>query len=65
MAIDLTQYNTDFYDEALVSPNRSRSYAKQVVKLLRNMDEDELQLRQAAADLAIKEMGITFTVDND
>lgn len=65
MTIDLTQYNTDFYDEALISPNRSRSYAKQIVKLLRNMDEDELQLRQAAADLAIKEMGITFTVYNE
>jgi uncharacterized circularly permuted ATP-grasp superfamily protein len=65
MSVDLTQYNTAFYDEALISPNRSRSYAKEIVKLLRNLDEDELQLRQAAADLAIKEMGITFTVYSD
>jgi len=65
MAIDLTQYAIgDFYDEALVRPNRARGHAKAVVQLLRGMDEDELEARQVSADLAIKEMGVTFTVYN-
>ena len=65
MAIDLTQYNTDFYDEMLAGANRSRPFAKTIMQQLRNMDEDELELRQSAADLAIVEMGITFTVYNE
>lgn len=65
MAIDLTQYQTDFYDEMLAATNRSRTFAKKIVKQLRGMDEDELELRQDAADLAIKEMGVTFTVYNE
>ncbi len=65
MAIDLTQYKTNFYDEMLVGSNRSRPFAKKIVKQLRGMDEDELELRQDAADLAIKEMGVTFTVYNE
>ncbi|MGV6857727.1 MAG: circularly permuted type 2 ATP-grasp protein [bacterium] len=63
MSIDLTQYEpAPFYDEMLSSPNRARGHAKKVAKLLRDMDEDELAARQLAAELAIKEMGITFTV---
>ena len=65
MAIDLTKYETEFFDEMLAAANRSRTFAKTIVQQLRNMDEDELSLRQAAADLAIQEMGITFTVYND
>ena len=65
MTIDLTQYQTDFYDEMLAATNRSRTFAKKIVKQLRGMDEDELELRQDAADLAIKEMGVTFTVYNE
>lgn len=63
MSIDLSQYPTEnFYDEIFARPNRSRSYAKNLVKLLRKINADELADRQAAADLAIKQMGITFTV---
>lgn len=63
MPIDLTQYDPGaFYDETLAGKNRARSYCKELVKLFRAMDDDELSARQAAADLAIKEMGITFTV---
>ena len=66
MAIDLNQYEPgEFYDETLVRANRARSYAKEIVGLLRNMDDGELESRQASAELAIKEMGITFTVYND
>ena len=63
MTIDLKNYATDaFYDEMLERPNRARPHAKQMLALLRTMDDDELSARQTAADLAIKEMGITFTV---
>jgi uncharacterized circularly permuted ATP-grasp superfamily protein len=63
MPIDLKRYPAgDYYDEVLSKGNRSRSHAKQLVRLLRSLDEDELTARQAAAELAIKEMGITFSV---
>ncbi len=58
MSIDLNIYPAErFYDEMLARSNRSRSYAKHLVRHLRRMDEDELQARQDAADLAIKEYG--------
>ena len=63
MTIDLTHYQTnDFYDEMLQRPNRARSFTRKLVGDLRKMDDGELAARQAAAELAIKEMGITFTV---
>jgi len=63
MAIDLTQYDPgEFHDEMLERTNRARSFSKDLVSLLRGMPEDELQARQSSAELAIKEMGVTFTV---
>jgi uncharacterized circularly permuted ATP-grasp superfamily protein len=46
----------------LVGSNRARGFSKKLINLLRRMDEDELEARQTNAELAIKEMGITFTV---
>ena len=63
MSIDLTRYDcTDFFDEMLQRPNRARSSCKAMVQTLRKMDDGDLATRQAAAELAIREMGITFTV---
>ena len=63
MGIDLKDYQAgEFYDEMLLRPNRARGFSKQLVNLLRKMDEDELATRQTDAELAINEMGITFTV---
>ncbi|MEN8761379.1 MAG: circularly permuted type 2 ATP-grasp protein, partial [Thiogranum sp.] len=63
MPIDLTHYETNgFHDEMLQRPNRARSFTRKLVGALRKMDDGELATRQAAAELAIKEMGITFTV---
>jgi uncharacterized circularly permuted ATP-grasp superfamily protein len=63
MPIDLKEYDVSrAYDELLVRPNRARHFARNLASHLRKMDEAELAARQAAADLAIKEMGITFTV---
>ncbi len=61
--IDLKQYDASrAYDELLARSNRARPYARSLANHLRKMDEAELAARQAAADMAIKEMGITFTV---
>jgi len=63
MPIDLSKYPCDgLFDEMLARPNRARRYSKHLVRHLRRMDEVELTERQHAADLAIKEMGVTFTV---
>jgi len=64
--IDLSNYDPGrFYDETLAAKNRARSYSKELIKLFRKMDEEELAARQLAAELAIKEMGISFTVYNE
>jgi uncharacterized circularly permuted ATP-grasp superfamily protein len=63
MPIDLTNYDcNDFYDEILQRPNRARSCSRKMVGYIKKMDDGDLATRQAAADMAIKEMGITFTV---
>jgi uncharacterized circularly permuted ATP-grasp superfamily protein len=63
MPFDLSQYAIpDCYDETFSRPNRSRPHAQYLVALLRRMKGNDIQERQAAAELAIKQMGITFTV---
>jgi uncharacterized circularly permuted ATP-grasp superfamily protein len=63
MPVDLTKYDSQgAYDEILARPNRARSHTRQLVQHLRRMKSAELEERQTAAELAIKEMGITFTV---
>lgn len=63
MRISFSQYDPGrFYDEGFASKNRARHSSKEMIKLFRKMHEDELAARQSSADLAIKEMGISFTV---
>lgn len=63
MSIDWRVCHVDgLYDELLLSSGRSRRQAQNLVRQLAKMDEDELAARQAAAELSIKEMGVTFTV---
>jgi len=62
MTIVLTSYEIPTYDEAMSRPNRARPHAKQLLKILRELGDVDLAARQDAADLAIKEMGISFTV---
>jgi uncharacterized circularly permuted ATP-grasp superfamily protein len=57
------QYDTGpFFDEFITPKGRARAHARHVASYLASLDEAELSSRQAAAELAIKEMGITFTV---
>lgn len=63
MGIDWKQYNPGgFYDELISSPGYARAPARTLIKYLRTLSDQELQTRIEAAELAIIEMGITFTV---
>jgi uncharacterized circularly permuted ATP-grasp superfamily protein len=66
MPIDLKDYDPGpFFDEMMVAKNRARPLSKELIGLFRKMDSGELAGRQASAELAIKEMGVTFTVYNE
>jgi uncharacterized circularly permuted ATP-grasp superfamily protein len=63
MKIDWKSYKTgEFYDELISSPGHPRKPARKLVSYLRNLKSEEIRERQAAAELAIKTMGITFTI---
>jgi len=50
------------YDELMLEGGTPRPAAEQLVLHLASMDQRELGARQAAAEVAMKEMGVTFTV---
>ena len=54
--------NHPFYDELITSKGHARSFARKLIAYLKKLDKGELDERQQAADLAIKQMGITFRV---
>src|SRR5690606_869377 len=63
MAIDWGQYrSTGFYDELIEAPGRPRPAAQRLADYLAGLSGAELAERRAAAELAIKTMGVTFTV---
>jgi len=66
MQIDWKSYDPGpFFDEVISSPGRPRKIARQLAKYLGSLSSEDLQARKGAADLAIKTMGITFTVYSD
>ncbi len=63
MSIQWSEYPVaELYDEVITPKHRPRPVARQLAKHLARMDERTLAGRQAAAEVAIKGMGITFTV---
>jgi uncharacterized circularly permuted ATP-grasp superfamily protein len=63
MAIDWKVYKPgEYYDELISSPGYSRAAARALTRYLRSLSDDELRKRRKRAELAIKVMGITFTV---
>jgi uncharacterized circularly permuted ATP-grasp superfamily protein len=63
MTIRWRDYKVEgIYDEVMKGAGRPRDHARQLTRYLASLDEDELFSIQAAAELSIKEMGITFTV---
>jgi uncharacterized circularly permuted ATP-grasp superfamily protein len=66
MSIDWHEYPTDdFYDELIDREGNARPAARTLVQYLDSIESGELRERQDATDLAIKTMGITFTVYSD
>jgi len=51
-----------FFDELITHGGSPRVAARRAVNFFKGLSADELQARRAAAELAIKEMGISFTV---
>jgi len=66
MAISWKNYSSaDSFDELITSGGRARPGAGKVVQYLRSLNDDELRERRDAAELAMRVMGITFTVYNE
>ncbi|QKT04015.1 circularly permuted type 2 ATP-grasp protein [Ectothiorhodospiraceae bacterium 2226] len=63
MPIQWKDYDSNgFYDELMRGGGRPRPAARAVARYLAQLDDDELAARRAASELAIRVMGITFTV---
>jgi uncharacterized circularly permuted ATP-grasp superfamily protein len=61
--IDWTQYDCNgFYDELVATPGQPREVVRALLADLAALGAEELAERQKAADVSIKEMGISFTV---
>ncbi|EIC22268.1 circularly permuted type 2 ATP-grasp protein [Thiorhodovibrio frisius] len=61
--IDWTEYASDgFYDELVAAPGEPREIARTLLADIGALGGEELAARQEAADVSIKEMGISFTV---
>ena len=64
-----TDWNTytppGFHDELVGPGGGARAAGRALMRYLTEMDGDEIAVRQQAAELAIKAMGITFTVYHD
>ncbi len=60
------KYNSRlFYDEALTPQGNPRIASRGLVRFFRNMTSQEMRERRAAAELAIRDMGVSFTVYSD
>ncbi|AOV16286.1 hypothetical protein BJI67_03655 [Acidihalobacter aeolianus] len=63
MAIDWRQYQAEgFFDELIASPGKPRHAAGELCRFLGALNDQELAHYRSAAELAIRTMGITFTV---
>ena len=63
MPIDWKSYHPgEFYDELISSPGHPRKIARALTRYLSSLSEEELGQRKASVELAIKTMGISFTV---
>lgn len=63
MAIDWNAYDpSPFYDELIEGAGQARVPARALAEYLASLDQGEVHSRKRAADSAILEMGISFTV---
>ena len=52
----------NFFDELISPAGKPRVAARRAVNMLQELSGEEMAARRAAAELAIKEMGISFTI---
>ena len=57
-----SNYKSDFHDELLDTDGKPRLAATALFNYLDNLSNEDLVARKQAADLAIRQMGITFSV---
>lgn len=63
MQIDWRNYDCGpFYDELISSPGHPRKVTRNLAKYLANLSSEDIAQRKLSAELAIKTMGISFTV---
>ncbi|MCU4674116.1 circularly permuted type 2 ATP-grasp protein [Catenovulum sp. 2E275] len=63
MSINWQKYKSQpFYDELISQTGKPRSHSHNLAGYLAGLSDEELTSARAAAEFAIKEMGITFTV---
>ena len=63
MLIDWSEYQaTGIWDELVTDRGRPRAGATNLCRMLSRLSDDELAARKTAAEVAIRTMGITFTV---
>src|SRR5262245_18034822 len=65
MAIDWRQYRSLAFDELVDASGEPRLAAQRLIAYLSGLTGPELSERRLASELAIKVMGITFTVYSD
>lgn len=66
MPINWSQYPSQpFYDELIDDKGKPRPPAKEVCNYLASLSLSDIKSRKQAAELAVKEMGISFTVYTD
>jgi uncharacterized circularly permuted ATP-grasp superfamily protein len=66
MSINWNEYSAGkFYDELISSPGHARVCARGLIAYLGSLTAEEMELRQRAADIVIREMGVSFTVYSD
>ncbi|WP_339899373.1 circularly permuted type 2 ATP-grasp protein [uncultured Gilvimarinus sp.] len=63
MQIDWREYQSgEFYDELISTPGNPRRAARMLAKHLASLSGDDIAERKLSAELAIKTMGISFTI---
>lgn len=66
MTISWENYSsTDGFDELITPGGRARPGSGKILQYMRSLSDDELRERRDAAELAMRVMGITFTVYNE
>lgn len=66
MRVNWKAYNPgEFFDELISSPGYARKPARRIASYLSGLTHEDLLLKKTAVELAIKTMGISFTVYSD